>query len=112
MCIRDSYNALKNPQDETPVSYGLNSRLVKEDGKIQEKVWKVGGLYGPVSYTHLDVYKRQRLGLATLEQKEGKYEAALSILNAMIAEKGGEATRLTTQPVSYTHLATARSLSS
>lgn len=42
----DFYNALKNPQDETPVSYGLNSRLVKEGGKIQEKVWKVGGLYG------------------------------------------------------------------
>ncbi len=42
----DFYNALKNPQDETPVSYGLNSRLVKENGKIQEKVWKVGGLYG------------------------------------------------------------------
>ena len=42
----DFYNALKNPNDETPVSYGLNSRLVKEDGKIQEKVWKVGGLYG------------------------------------------------------------------
>ena len=42
----DFYNALKNPQDETPVSYGLNSRLVKEDGKIQEKVWKVGCLYG------------------------------------------------------------------
>lgn len=42
----DFYNALKNPQDETPVSYGLNSRLVKEDGKIQEKVWKVGDLYG------------------------------------------------------------------
>ena len=42
----DFYNALKNPQDETPVSYGLNSRLVKEDGRIQEKVWKVGGLYG------------------------------------------------------------------
>ena len=42
----DFYNALKNPQDETSVSYGLNSRLVKEDGKIQEKVWKVGGLYG------------------------------------------------------------------
>ena len=40
------YNALKNPKDETPVSYGLNSRLVKENGKIQEKVWKVGGLYG------------------------------------------------------------------
>ncbi len=42
----DFYNALKNPEDETPVSYGLNSRLVKVDGKVQEKVWKVGGLYG------------------------------------------------------------------
>ena len=40
------YNALKDPKDETPVSYGLNSRLVKADGKVQEKVWKVGGLYG------------------------------------------------------------------
>ena len=40
------YSAMKNPKDETPVSYGLNSRLVKENGKIQEKVWKVGGLYG------------------------------------------------------------------
>lgn len=40
------YNALKDPKDETPISYGLNSRLVKENGKIQEKVWKAGGLYG------------------------------------------------------------------
>ena len=40
------YNALKNPKDETPVSYGLNSRLVKENGKVVEKVWKIGGLYG------------------------------------------------------------------
>ena len=39
------YNAMKDPKDETPVSYGLNSRLVKENGKIQENVWKVGGLY-------------------------------------------------------------------
>ncbi len=39
------YKAMKDSKDETPVSYGLNSRLVKEDGKLQEKVWKVGGLY-------------------------------------------------------------------
>ncbi len=39
------YQALKDPEDQTPVSYGLNSRLVKKDGKIQEEVWKVGGLY-------------------------------------------------------------------
>ena len=42
----DFYNAMKDPKDEMPVSYGLNSRLVKENGKIQEKIWKVGGLYG------------------------------------------------------------------
>jgi dipeptidyl-peptidase-3 len=30
---------------EQPVSFGLNSRLVKEDGQLTEKVWKVGGLY-------------------------------------------------------------------
>lgn len=48
-----------------------------------------------------------RLGLATLEQKEGKFEAALSILNAMIAEKGGEATRLTTQQYAVLYVARA-----
>ena len=33
-----------NPE---PISYGLNSKLVKEDGKIYEKVWKIGGMYSP-----------------------------------------------------------------
>lgn len=41
------YSAMKDPKDETPVSYGMNSRLVKVDGKVQEKVWKVGGMYSP-----------------------------------------------------------------
>lgn len=39
------YNKMKDSSDQTPVSYGLNSRLVKENGKIQEKVWKIDGLY-------------------------------------------------------------------
>ena len=37
------YNKMKNPKDETPISYGLNSRLVKRDGKIVEETYKVGG---------------------------------------------------------------------
>ena len=48
-----------------------------------------------------------RLGLATLEQKEGKYEAALSILNAMIAEEGEETARLTTQQYAVLYVARA-----
>lgn len=39
------YDKMKDPKDPTPVSYGLNSRLVKENGKVYEKVWKIGGLY-------------------------------------------------------------------
>lgn len=41
------YDKMKNPKDQTPVSYGLNSRLVKENGQLTEKIWKVGGLYSP-----------------------------------------------------------------
>lgn len=45
--VQDFYNKMKDPNDKTPVPYGLNSRLVKENGKLTEKVWKVGGLYSP-----------------------------------------------------------------
>ncbi len=41
------YNAMKNPSDPTPVSYGLNSRVVKKDGKVTEEVYHLNGLYGP-----------------------------------------------------------------
>lgn len=41
------YAAQKAQGDaEHPVMYGMNSRLMKKDGVIQEEVWKVGGLYG------------------------------------------------------------------
>lgn len=40
------YGKMKNPNDSMPVMFGMNSRLVKEDGVVQEKVWKSGGLYG------------------------------------------------------------------
>ncbi len=44
--VSDFYkNAYKGP-DGTPIEAGLNSRLVKEDGQLVEKVWKSGGLYG------------------------------------------------------------------
>ncbi len=45
--VEEFYGKMKNPNDTTPVSYGLNSRLVKENGQLVEKVWKVGGLYSP-----------------------------------------------------------------
>ena len=40
------YNQKKEAdKSDTPISYGLNSRLEKTDGRLEEKVWKVGGLY-------------------------------------------------------------------
>ena len=39
------YHSMKNPDDPEPISYGLNSKLVKSDGKIKEDVYKIGGLY-------------------------------------------------------------------
>ena len=41
----DFYDKMKDPNDLEPISYGLNSKLVKKDGKIYEDVYKVGGLY-------------------------------------------------------------------
>jgi dipeptidyl-peptidase-3 len=43
-----AYYAAKVDEDpERPVSWGLNSQLVKQDGEIIERVWKIGGMYGP-----------------------------------------------------------------
>jgi len=39
------YANIKDPNDKEPVSYGLNSKLVKENGILTEKTYKVGGLY-------------------------------------------------------------------
>lgn len=42
------YEAMADPNDPTPISYGLNSKLVKgSDGIIREEKWMMGGLYGP-----------------------------------------------------------------
>lgn len=45
--VEDFYASMRNPEDLTPISYGLNSTLRKHaDGTIHEDVWKEGGLYG------------------------------------------------------------------
>lgn len=41
------YNKMKSPDPLRPLSTGLNSKVVKENGKLVEKVWKSGGMYGP-----------------------------------------------------------------
>jgi dipeptidyl-peptidase-3 len=43
--VEDFYNARMKKNDATPISWGLNSKMMKENGKVVEKVWKVGGMY-------------------------------------------------------------------
>ncbi|MBT8303209.1 MAG: dipeptidyl peptidase 3 [Bacteroidia bacterium] len=44
--VESFYGKMKSPDPEKPLSYGLNSQLVKENGVLKERVYKSGGLYG------------------------------------------------------------------
>ncbi|NVO03252.1 MAG: dihydrofolate reductase [Bacteroidetes bacterium] len=43
--VEAHYNKLIDKNDPKQISHGLNSKMVKENGKIVEKTWKVGGMY-------------------------------------------------------------------
>ena len=43
--VDNFYSFLKSPDPKKPLSLGLNSKLVKEDGKLIEKVYRLGGMY-------------------------------------------------------------------
>ncbi|MDQ3072944.1 MAG: dipeptidyl peptidase 3 [Bacteroidota bacterium] len=45
--VESYYSKLINSNDTIPISFGLNSKMVKENGKVVEKVWRVGGMYSP-----------------------------------------------------------------
>jgi len=46
--VEEFYNKMKDPNDATPISYGLNAKVVKDaNGNLKEDVYRVNGLYGP-----------------------------------------------------------------
>ncbi|MCH2194655.1 dihydrofolate reductase [Kordia sp.] len=44
--VDEFYKTAYKGSDEEPIEAGLNSKLVRENGKLVEKVWKSGGMYG------------------------------------------------------------------
>ena len=44
--VESFYNGMKVEGDARPVSYGLNSKLTKQNGKLTEQVYKANGMYG------------------------------------------------------------------
>lgn len=45
--VDDFYAKMEDPKDQEPISYGLNSKVIKgENGQLEELKWKSGGIYG------------------------------------------------------------------
>lgn len=65
----DFYAPQKASDTVHPISFGLNSKLIKENGNILEKTWKVGGMYD-ASITQIVSWLEKAMGVAeTPEQK-------------------------------------------
>ncbi len=45
--VEEYYKKIQNPDDPHPIAYGLNTKVVKENGQVIEKAWKADGIYGP-----------------------------------------------------------------
>ena len=74
------YAQMSNPNDPEPISVGLNSKLVKENGKLQERVWKIGGMYSP-AIEKITYWLEKAAGVAEPQQKE-IIEALISFYNS------------------------------
>ena len=66
--VEDYYNNLKDTTDLTPISWGLNCKVVKKNGKIVEEPYKVGGLYSKA--IEKIIYWLQKA--ATVAENEGQ----------------------------------------
>ena len=64
------YESKKKQDDPRPVSYGLNSKLVKENGAIHEMVWKKGGLYSGAIEKIIHWLKKAATEAENEQQKE------------------------------------------
>ncbi|QNL22868.1 dihydrofolate reductase [Hyphobacterium sp. CCMP332] len=43
--VEDYYASISKPGEKRPIAYGLNSKVVKEEGEVFEKKWMIGGMY-------------------------------------------------------------------
>ena len=69
------YANMKSPDSNRPLSTGLNSKLVKENGQLVEKVWKSGGMYG-ASIDQI-IYWLEKAKTVTENQKQANALALL-----------------------------------
>ena len=71
--VVDFYAALSASDDSTPISYGLNSKLVKIDGQIVERVWHIGGMYSE-ALEQVVYWLERAIGVAENDKQRTTFE--------------------------------------
>ena len=71
--VVDFYAALSASDDSTPISYGLNSKLVKVDGQIVERVWHIGGMYSE-ALEQVVYWLERAIGVAENDKQRTTFE--------------------------------------
>jgi len=68
--VEKLYASQKDPKDKTPISYGLNTKVVSEDGKVKEIVYKQEGMYDKAIVKIIENLEKAIEFTETPEQKD------------------------------------------
>lgn len=68
--VADFYNSMTDKNSKTPLLIGLNSKVVKENGKLVEKKWMIGGMYSAAIEKIVYWLKKASLLAENAEQKD------------------------------------------
>ncbi len=70
------YEKVIDPKDETPVSYGLNTKVVKKDGRVAEIAASIDGMYGP-AIKEIVFWLEKAAGVAENDRQKQVIEALI-----------------------------------
>lgn len=79
--VEDYYSALKAADQkagkDTRISYGLNSKVIKVDGKVTEQVWRLDGMYSPAIEKIL-FWLEKAMGVAETQEQRNVLETLIT----------------------------------
>jgi dipeptidyl-peptidase-3 len=87
--VEEYYDSIRDEDDPTPIWYGLNSRVVKNDGKVVEEVASVNGLYGP-AIQKIVYWLEKAAGVAENDQQKKVIEKLIEYYETGDLEKFDE----------------------
>jgi dipeptidyl-peptidase-3 len=74
--VEQFYAKMVDPQNPQPISYGLNSKLIKKEGQIVEKVWSINGMYGE-AIKNIVYWLKKAVDVAENEQQKKVIETLI-----------------------------------